>query len=50
MAARRVLVHPLDVASWRERRLTEEALERFGLHVTEIVIDRDRRVLSVSSD
>jgi hypothetical protein len=45
-----VSVHPPDVANWRERRPTEEALERFGLPVTEVVIDRDRRVLSVSAD
>jgi Bacterial low temperature requirement A protein (LtrA) len=45
-----VSVHPPDVANWRERRLTEEALERFGLSVTEVVIDRDSRVLSVSAD
>jgi hypothetical protein len=38
------------VANWRERRLTEEALERFGLPVAEVVIDRDGRVLSVSAD
>jgi hypothetical protein len=38
------------VANWRERRLIEEALERFGLPVTEVVIDRDGRVLSVSAD
>jgi hypothetical protein len=45
-----VSVHPPDVANCRERRLTEEALERFGLPVTEVVIDRDGRILSVSAD
>jgi hypothetical protein len=39
-----------DVANRRERRLTEQALERFGLPVTEVVSDRDGRVLSVSAN
>jgi hypothetical protein len=43
-------VHPPDVANRRERRLTEEALERFGRPVAEVVIVRDGRVLSVSAD
>jgi hypothetical protein len=31
-------------------RALVRGLERFGLPVTEVVIDRDRRVISVSAD
>ncbi len=43
-------VHPPDVANWQERRLTEDVCARFGLPVTEILVDRGGRVAAVSAD
>jgi hypothetical protein len=43
-------VHPPDVVNWRERRFSEKVRERFDLPVTEMVLDREGRVISVTSD
>jgi hypothetical protein len=43
-------VHPPDVANWRERRFSEKVRERFELPVTEMLLDREGRVISVTSD
>jgi hypothetical protein len=40
-------VHVSDDANWRERRFSEKARERFGLPVTEVMLDREGQVLSV---
>jgi hypothetical protein len=45
-----ISVHPSDEANWRERRLGEKIRERFGLPVTEMILDREGRVLSVSTE
>jgi hypothetical protein len=45
-----ISVHPSDQANWRERRLGEKIRARFGLPLTEMILDRDGRVLSVTAD
>jgi hypothetical protein len=45
-----ISVHPSDEANWRERRLGEKVRARFGLPVTEMILDRDGRVLSVTTE
>jgi hypothetical protein len=45
-----ISVHPSDEANWRERRLGEKIRARFGLPLTEMILDRDGRVLSVTAD
>jgi hypothetical protein len=45
-----ISVHPPDEANWRERRLGEKIRARFGLPVTEMVLDRAGRVLSVTTE
>jgi hypothetical protein len=45
-----ISVHPSNQANWRERRLREKVRERFGLPVTEMILDRDGRVVSVTTD
>jgi hypothetical protein len=42
-------VHVSDNANWRERRFSEKARERFGLPVTEVMLDREGQVLSVAT-
>ena len=42
-------VHAPDVANWRERRFTEKVRARFGLPVTEMLLDGEGRVVSVST-
>ena len=41
-------VHEPEAANWRERRLGERVRERFGIPVTEMTLDREGRVLSVT--
>jgi hypothetical protein len=41
-------VHTLDTQNRRERRLVERARARFNLPVTEMLIDREGRVVSVA--
>jgi hypothetical protein len=41
-------VHAPEAANWRERRLGERVRERFGIPVTEMTLDREGRVLSVT--
>ena len=41
-------VHAPDAANWRERRFAETVRERFNLPVTEMLLDRDGRVVSVT--
>ena len=43
-------VHTPDIANWRERRLAARVRERFGLPITEMLLDRDGRVVSVTAD
>jgi hypothetical protein len=43
-------VHPPDDANWRERRFSDKVRARFGLPVTEMILDRDGRVLSVTTE
>ena len=43
-------VHPADDANWRERRLSKKVRERFGLPVTEVMLDREGQVLSVTAE
>lgn len=43
-------VHAPDVANWRERRFAEKVRARFDLPVTEMLLDRDGRVVSVSTN
>jgi hypothetical protein len=45
-----ISVHPSDEANWRERRLGEKVRARFGLPLTEMILDRDGRVLSVTTE
>ncbi len=45
-----ISVHPSDEANWRERRLGEKVRARFGLPVTEMILDRDGRVRSVTTE
>ena len=42
-------VHPSDEANWRERGFGRKVRERFGLPVTEVTLDREGEVLSVST-
>jgi hypothetical protein len=42
-------VHTPDAANWRERRFAEKVRERFDLPVTEMLLDRDGRVVSVTA-
>jgi hypothetical protein len=42
-------VHASDDANWRERRFSKKARERFGLPVTEVMLDREGQVLSVTT-
>ena len=42
-------VHAPDAANWRERRFVENVRARFDLPVTEMLLDGDGRVVSVSS-
>jgi len=41
-------VHAADDANWRERRFSKKLRERFALPVTEVMLDREGRVLSVT--
>ena len=43
-------VHPSGDANWRERRFSKKVRERFGLPVTEVVLDREGQVLSFSTE
>jgi hypothetical protein len=43
-------VHASDEANWRERRFSKKVRERFGLPVTEVMLDREGRVLSVRAE
>jgi hypothetical protein len=43
-------VHTPDIANWRERAFGAKVRERFGLPVTEMLLDRDGRVVSVSAE
>ena len=43
-------VHPSGDANWRERRFSKKVRERFGLPVTDVVLDREGQVLSVSTE
>jgi hypothetical protein len=43
-------VHPAKDANWRERHFGRDVRERFGLPVTELILDREGRVLSVSAE
>lgn len=43
-------VHTSDDANWRERRFSEKVRERFGLPVTEVMLDREGQVLSVTTE
>jgi hypothetical protein len=42
-------VHAPDAANWRERRFAEKVRARFDLPVTEMLLDRDGRVVSVTA-
>jgi hypothetical protein len=41
-------VHAPDAANWRERRFADKVRERFDLPVTEMLLDREGRVVSVT--
>jgi hypothetical protein len=43
-------VHAPDAANWRERRFSEKVRARFDLPVTEMLLDRDGRVLAVTAE
>jgi hypothetical protein len=43
-------VHPSDDANWRERRFSKDVRERFGLPVTEVMLDSEGQVLSVTTE
>ena len=43
-------VHASNDANWRERRFSQRVRARFGLPVTEVMLDRDGQVLSVSAE
>ena len=43
-------VHPHDDANWREPKCRKQVRDRFGLPVTEVVIDRDGNVISVTTE
>jgi len=42
-------VHPSEDANWRERGFARRVRERFGLPVTEVTLDREGEVLSVTT-
>ena len=42
-------VHAPDVANWRERRFTEKVRARFGVPITEMLLDGEGRVVSVTA-
>ena len=43
-------VHASDDANWRERRFSKKLRKRFALPVTEVLLDREGQVLSVTTD
>ena len=43
-------VHAADDEHWRERGFSKKVRERFGLPVTEVVLDREGQVLSVTTE
>jgi hypothetical protein len=43
-------VHAENDANWRERRFGRKVRERFDLPVTEVLLDREGRVLSVTAE
>ena len=43
-------VHAVDDANWRERHFSKKVRERFGLPVTEVMLDREGQVLSVATE
>lgn len=43
-------VHASDEANWRERRFSKKVRERFALPVTEVMLDREGQVLSVTTE
>jgi hypothetical protein len=43
-------VHAVDEANWRERRFSKKVRERFALPVTEVMLDREGQVLSVTTE
>jgi hypothetical protein len=43
-------VHAPDAANWRERRFSEKVHARFELPVTEMLLDREGHVISVTSE
>ena len=43
-------VHASDDANWRERRFSKKVRERFALPVTEVMLDREGQVLSVTTE
>ena len=43
-------VHASNDANWRERRFSKKVRERFGLPVTEVMLDREGQVLSVTTE
>ena len=43
-------VHAADDANWRERRFSRKVRERFDLPVTEVLLDREGQVLSVTTE
>ena len=42
-------VHAPDVANWRERRFSEKVRARFGVPITEMLLDGEGRVVSVTA-
>jgi hypothetical protein len=45
-----ISVHAPDVANWRERRFSKKVRERFDLPVTEMLLDGEGRVISVTTE
>jgi hypothetical protein len=43
-------LHAPDIANWRERRFGEKVRARFDLPVTEMLLDREGRVVSVTAE
>jgi hypothetical protein len=43
-------VHAPGVANWRERRFSKKVRERFDLPVTEMLLDGEGRVISVTTE
>lgn len=43
-------VHAPDIQNWRERGLADRVRTKFGIPVTEMILDREGRVVSVTSD